>query len=96
MGVGVCGSLMAARFSGLKAALGHAGILDRLPAHLAAIRTDQIGEMLQPDIQALMPPAIRNFLRDTILQGARDVFWTVVLAALLCLLTCLLLPRKSV
>jgi len=95
VGVGVCGSLMAARLSGLKAALGHAGILDRLPAHLAAIRTDQIGEMLRPDIQALIPPVIRDFLRDTILQGARDVFWTVVLAALLCLLTCMLLPRRS-
>ena len=95
MGVGVCGSLMAARLTGLKAALGDAGILDRLPSRLAAMRTDQIGEMLRPEIQALMPPTIRDFLRDTILLGAHAVFWTVVISAVLCLLTCLLIPRRS-
>lgn len=95
VGVGICGSLMAARFSGLKPALGDAGILDRLPDQMAAVRVDQVGEMLRPEIQALMPPGIRHFLRETILHGARDVFWAVLLAALLCLLTCLLLPRRS-
>jgi EmrB/QacA subfamily drug resistance transporter len=95
VGVGVCGSLMAVRFSGLKTALGDAGILERLPARIAAVRTDQIGEMLRPEIQALIPPGIRTFLRETILLGARDVFWAVVVAALLCLLTCLMIPRRS-
>jgi hypothetical protein len=56
VGVGVCGSLMAARLSGLKAALGDAGILDRLPDQLAAMQADHIGEMLRPEIQVLMPP----------------------------------------
>ncbi|MEJ2662412.1 MAG: MFS transporter [Desulfobacteraceae bacterium] len=95
VGVGVCGSLMAARLSGLKAALGDAGILDRLPDQLAAMQADHIGEMLRPEIQVLMPPAIRQFLQDTILHGARDVFWAVVVAAVLCLLTCQVIPRRS-
>ena len=95
VGVGVCGSLMAARLSGLKAALGDAGILDRLPDQLAAMQADHIGEMLRPEIQVLMPPAIRKFLQDTILHGARDVFWAVVVAAVLCLLTCQLIPQRS-
>jgi EmrB/QacA subfamily drug resistance transporter len=95
VGVGVCGSFMAARFSGLKPALGDAGVLDHLPDGMATLRMEQIGEMLRPDIQALMPPGVRDFLRETILQGTRDVFWAVVLAALLCLLTCLLIPRRT-
>jgi hypothetical protein len=95
VGVGVCGSFMAARFFGLKPALGDAGILDQLPDGMATLRMDQIGEMLRPDIQALMPPGVRDFLRETILQGTRDVFLAVVFAALLCLLTCLLIPRRS-
>jgi EmrB/QacA subfamily drug resistance transporter len=95
VGVGVCGGFMAARLSGLKAALGNAETLDRFSAQLAAMRTDQIGEMLRPEIQALMPPAVRQFIRDTLFLGARDVFWAVVVAALLCLVTCLLIPRRS-
>ena len=95
VGVGVCGSLMATRISGLKTALGNAGILDRLPARLASASADQIEEMLRPEVQALIPPGIRHVLSESIFQGARDVFWTVALAALLCLLTCLLIPRRS-
>jgi EmrB/QacA subfamily drug resistance transporter len=95
VGVGVCGSMMAARLSGLKTALGNAGVLDRLPARLASVRADQIEEMLRPEFQALIPPGIRHILSESIFQGAREVFWTVAVTALLCLLICLLIPRRS-
>jgi EmrB/QacA subfamily drug resistance transporter len=95
VGVGVCGSLMAARLSGLGATMRKAGALDHLTGKLTAVRMDQIEEILRPEIQALMPPGLRHVLRETVLRGAHDVFLAVCIAALLCLLTCLLIPNRS-
>jgi EmrB/QacA subfamily drug resistance transporter len=94
VGVGICGSLMAARLSGLGATMRNAGALDHLTGKLAAVRMDQIEEILRPEIQALMPPGLRHVLRETVLRGAHDVFLAVCIAALLCLLTCLLIPNR--
>jgi EmrB/QacA subfamily drug resistance transporter len=94
VGVGVCGSFIAARFSDLSAAIRNAGLLDRLPANLAQGGLGQVEGLLRPEIQALIPPGLMRMLRETVSQGTRAVFWTVGLAALLCLAACLLIPRR--
>lgn len=94
VGVGVCGSFIAARFSDLSSAIQRSGLLDRLPAHLAQGRPDQLEELLRPEILALMPPELKHLLREGVAAGTQAVFWTVGAAALLCLLACLLIPRQ--
>lgn len=93
VGVGVCGSFIAARFSSLSAAVRQSGLLDRLPAYLAESGSGQIEGLLRPEIQALISPDLRHMLREAVMQGTRGVFWTVGVAAVLCMLTCLLIPK---
>jgi MFS family permease len=95
VGVGICGSLMATRLDDLGAAMRAAGILDHLPSKLTTAGMNQIERMLQPEFQALIPPASRRILQETVLRGSHEVFWAVVFAAMLCLLACLLIPRQS-
>jgi EmrB/QacA subfamily drug resistance transporter len=94
VGVGICGSLMAARLSGLGAKIHEAGVLNHLTGKLTAVPMDQIEGLLRPEIQALLPPGIRHILQENVLQGAHEVFLAVCVAALLCLLTCLLIPNQ--
>jgi len=94
VGVGVCGSFIAAHFSDLSSAVRASGLLDRLPAHLTAGRPDQLEGLLRPEILAVMPPDLQHMLREGVTRGTHAVFWTVGVAALLCLLVCLLIPKR--
>lgn len=91
VGVGVCGSLIATRLDGLGAAMCIAGVPDHLPGKPVTVGMDQIAKMLRPEFQALIPPAFRHILQETVLRGSHEVFWAVVFAAMLCLL----IPRQS-
>ena len=94
VGVGVCGSFIAARFGDLSGAVHASGLLDRLPAHLKEAGAGQIEGLLQPEIQALIPPDLKHMLREAVTQGTHAVFWTVSIAAILCLLVCFLIPGR--
>lgn len=94
VGVGVCGSFIAARFADLSSVVRQAGLLSHLPAHLAEAGMGQVEALLRPDIQALIPEDLGRMLREAVTRGTRQVFWTVCGAALLCLLACLQIPRR--
>jgi EmrB/QacA subfamily drug resistance transporter len=95
VGVGVCGSFIAARFSELSAAVRNSGLLDRLPAHLAEGGLGQIEGLLRPEIQPLISQALKRMLQEAVMHGTQGVFWSVGAAAVLCLVACLLIPRHS-
>lgn len=103
VGVGICGSFIAMRLADLSAALEKSGVLDRLPHRVAEQGLGRIEALLQPEVQALMPPDLLHTIQSAVARGVTAVFWTVVAAALLCLVVCLLIPaarpsneRKSV
>jgi EmrB/QacA subfamily drug resistance transporter len=94
VGVGVCGSFIAVRFSDLSAAVRNSGLLERLPAHLTQAGVGQIEGLLRPEMQALISPELKNMLQEAVMQGTHGVFWTVGIAAVFCLVACLLIPRR--
>jgi EmrB/QacA subfamily drug resistance transporter len=95
VGVGVCGGLVANRFSSLAVTIRESGIAQRLAGPMTDNGLGEIGQLFSPDVQAIMSPDIKHIVRQTVTQGVGDVFWTVTVSALLCLWVCLLLPHKS-
>jgi hypothetical protein len=49
--------------------------------------------VLRPEVQAQLAPEVFQQIHQAISQGVLVVFWTTIVAALLCLFLCLLLPR---
>jgi EmrB/QacA subfamily drug resistance transporter len=92
VGVGICGSFIATHFSELSTRLRTSGILDSLPQLLSEQGSSRIEALLQPNVQASMPPALLQTIHSAVSRGITAVFWAVVGAALLCLLLCLLIP----
>lgn len=95
VGVGVCGGFIANRFDELTEAVGQSGILDRLPESVTKKGFDQIEQLFQPEIQALLPPGLKTMVHSAVSQGIHEVFWTVLIVAILCLLITLLIPSGS-
>ena len=92
VGVGVCGSFIATRFSQLFEALHASDLLDQLPVQLNEAGFGQIESLLRPEAQAVMPEALRLMVQTAVVEGVTGIFWTVTAAAGLCLLICLLMP----
>ncbi len=94
VGVGICGSFVAARMSAASAAWGEGGA-SRLPAEVLARIGDHSESLFRPEIQALLPPEMQQRLVQAVVDGVGWVFVTVLVSALLCLALCLLLPRQQ-
>lgn len=96
MGVGICGSFIAGRFTELKGTLIKSGVLERLPEQMSEAGVGRFEGLLQPDIQIRMPPELIEMVRSAVAQGVRQVFWTISIVSILCLLLCAIIPRKKV
>ena len=92
VGVGICGSFIATRFTTLFEAVRSADLLQELPPHLQEAGFGQVESLLHPTVQAVMPDTLRQMVQNAVMQGVNGVFWTVTVAAGLCLLLCLMLP----
>ena len=95
MGVGICGSFIATRFSNLFESVRTSELMHDLPARLSEAGFGQIESLLDPEVQATLPDALRHMVQDAIVEGVAGVFWTVTVAAGLCLLLCLLMPGEK-
>jgi predicted MFS family arabinose efflux permease len=93
IGVGVGGGCFSLHFDDeLAAVLKPASPADWPPA--VASQVQQSPEALfRPEIQALLPADMLQRLQDAVARSVMSVFWLVLLASILCLLVCLLLPR---
>ena len=94
VGVGVCGSFIATKFSGLLESFRTSDLKGQLSTTLNETEFMQIERLLQPDAQAAMPEALRLMVHDAVVGGVTGVFWTVTVAAGFCLLFCLLMPKE--
>ena len=92
VGVGICGSFIAARFSNLLEAMRTADLLRHIPTRLSEAGFGQVESLLRPEVQATMPEALRDMVQNAVVEGVAGVFWTVSVAAGLCVLLCLLMP----
>ena len=95
VGVGVGGSFFTPRLARLTEMLQASGGDGQWPASLAEGGAGTIESLLQPEVQAAMPDALRRLVQSAVQEGVADVFLAVTVAAGLCLLTCLLLPAEK-
>ncbi|MBT8369690.1 MAG: MFS transporter [Deltaproteobacteria bacterium] len=95
VGVGICGSFIATRFSSLFEALSTSDLMRHLPTKLSETRSGQIESLLHPEAQAAMPEALRLMVQGAVVDGVTGVFWTVTVAAGFCLLLCLFMPEEK-
>ncbi len=95
VGVGVCGSFIAGRFSALSDMAGRRGALEGAGARLPESGFGRLEDLLDPRIQAAMPPELRELVHEAVGQGVHQVFLAVLAASLLCLICCLLLPKDK-
>jgi EmrB/QacA subfamily drug resistance transporter len=93
VGVGIGGSFIAARFAELSQAVQERGLLETLPPRLADKGLDRLEGLLHPDVLAALPEDVRLWVQASVGQGVTEVFWTVLAAAILCLLCCGLIPQ---
>jgi EmrB/QacA subfamily drug resistance transporter len=94
VGVGICGSFIAARFSNLFESVRTSNLMRNFPGSLGEVGFGQIESLLHPEAQAAMPEALRHMVQNTIMGGVGGVFWTVTIAAVFCILLCLLMPAE--
>jgi EmrB/QacA subfamily drug resistance transporter len=95
VGVGVCGSFIAARFSNLFESVRNSDLMRHLPAEMSEAGFGQVESLLHPEAQAAMPDALRHMVQDAVMGGVGGVFWTVTVAAGFCILLCLLIPGEK-
>jgi EmrB/QacA subfamily drug resistance transporter len=95
VGVGICGSFITSRFAHLFDRLRASDAMQNLPPRLTESGFGQIESMLHPEVQAAMPEALRSMVQRAVVEGVTGIFWTVIVAAGLCLLVCLRLPGEN-
>jgi len=95
VGVGICGSFIAARFSSLFESVRNSDLMRHLPGQMSETGLGQAEGLLLPETQAAMPDALRQLVQDAVMGGVGGVFWTVTVAAGFCILLCLLMPGEK-
>ena len=60
---------------------------------IAKAITQNLDNLLRPDYQAQLEPKIRMALQEAVSMATDMVFWCALVAAVACLVCCLLLPR---
>lgn len=95
VGIGICGSIFTAGFS---TAL-HSAWVESRPEQLSENLAGQIhrnaDSLLRPEIQAQLSPDMLLHLQQAVANGVQHVFWVTLVAAVLCLICCLLLPHEN-
>jgi EmrB/QacA subfamily drug resistance transporter len=95
VGVGICGSFIATRFARLFEAVRATDLMQHLPARLSEGGLGQVESLLHPEVQAVMPEALRRMVQTAVVEGVAGIFWTVTVVAGLCLLLCLCMPGEE-
>ena len=95
IGVGISGSLMTWGLSNALDRFSNATDGPRIPADIAETVTQNLDSLLRPELQAGLEPQIRVALQEAVSRGTDMVFWCALVAAVACLVCCLLLPKEE-
>jgi hypothetical protein len=94
VGIGVCGSFVTARLAEAMAGLAAGASNSGLPSALAARLRSNVEDFFRPEVQMQLPDHLQHIMQDAVVNGVASVFWTVTVAAAVCLLLCLMLPGR--
>jgi EmrB/QacA subfamily drug resistance transporter len=92
IGIGISGSLVTVHLTTVLDALRTSSIAGEMPASLATHLSQSIESLFQPEVQNLLSAVLLKSLREAVGGGVEMVFGISLVAALLSLLCCFLLP----
>jgi EmrB/QacA subfamily drug resistance transporter len=95
VGIGICGGLLMSRLADTIFSLAGQDVLEFLPQALSNQAHGNFENLLNPEIQALLPEAVRRSLQVSIASSVQFVFWVALFISLLCLAICVLLPDSG-
>ena len=93
VGIGICGSFVTAKISQAGHTLVNSGLTDAIPPTLLSDIKANIENLFLPEVQAVLSENARTILQEAIAKGVAVVFWIVLIASLICLCFCSLLPE---
>jgi hypothetical protein len=95
VGIGICGSLVTARFAQVADTLNESALAGKIqPAVMDQIRQN-FENFFRPDVQQQLLPEVQTALHQAIGSCVIDVFWLALIAAVICLIFGLFLPPKT-
>jgi EmrB/QacA subfamily drug resistance transporter len=95
VGIGICGGLVTARMSVVGDLIAEHDTSGGGSGHTLDELQLQVENLLRPEFQARLPEEVRQALQSAVADGVSLVFWAVLVAALLCLLFCAVLPDRG-
>ncbi len=93
IGIGICGSLVTARFAHVTDTLDNSVLGGKIPATVLEEIRLNFENFFRPDVQQKLLPEVQATLNQAIGNSVIDVFWLSLAAAIICLLLGLFLPE---
>ncbi|MGD8702511.1 MAG: MDR family MFS transporter [Desulfosarcina sp.] len=95
VGIGICGSLVTARFARVADDLNTSALGGSIPPAVMVQIRQNFENFFRPDVQQQLPSDAQHLLNQAIGNCVVDVFWLSLVAAMICLVFGWLLPMKS-
>jgi len=94
VGIGICGSLVTARFAQVADRLNESGLAARIPPVVMDQIRQNFENFFRPDVQQQLLPHVKTALHKAIGGCVVDVFWLALIAGVICLIFGFFLPQK--
>ena len=94
IGVGISGSFVTMTLSNVMESLMKTESID-LPPSLNIEIKQNIENIFQPEVQALLAPEVQKVMQEAVARGVLTVFWITFFASLMCLLLSVLIPVQK-
>ncbi len=95
IGIGISGSLVTVRFlNALEKAMSF-DLRQKIDPVLFSQIQHNVENIFRPEIQTLLSPDVQQALHDAVGQGVMPMFWASLLAAVICLMLSIRLPRSG-
>jgi predicted MFS family arabinose efflux permease len=95
IGIGICGSLVTARFTQVADTLNSTALEGRIPPSVMTQIQQNFENFFRPDVQQQLVPDVLTALHQAIGSCVIDVFWLSLVAAIVCLGFGLFLPPRK-
>ena len=95
IGVGISGGLMTWGLTKALGSMATASDAPQIPVDVAQTISENLDSLLRPELLAQLEPVVRRALQEAVSRGTDVVFWCALVAAVACLVCCLLLPKEE-
>ena len=95
IGIGISGSFVTAKLSKAISGIANTDFVGKIFSLPSPHMHHSVEALFKPEIQSLLSTAAKKALQEAVLQGVTVVFWTSVLAAVVCFVFSYILPSEN-